>query len=122
MPHMVDSHAVSSAIERACGNLRLPCLLLLLHAETIIFDSEGKMYTMEKGGIYQADPDGSNRSLYVYTGGRPLGAKFDSHGNLYFADLAKVKRLDSRSNHPSLFRAYVLLPYIRVGCIYDMMR
>ena len=74
-------------------------------AESIIFDSDGKMYTMEKGGIYQSDPDGSNRSLYVYTGGRPLGAKFDSHGNLYFADLAKARLRNSCSNHSSLLRA-----------------
>ena len=55
--------------------------------EAIAFDDYGLMYTAnEDGRIIVLNSDGSNPQDYAQTGGRPLGLKFDSNGNLIVAD------------------------------------
>ena len=55
--------------------------------EAIAFDDNGLMYTAnEDGRIIVLNSDGSNPLDYAQTGGRPLGLKFDSNGNLIVAD------------------------------------
>ena len=55
--------------------------------EAIAFDGNGLMYTAnEDGRIIVLNRDGSNPQDYAQTGGRPLGLKFDSLGNLIVAD------------------------------------
>lgn len=55
--------------------------------EAIAFDGNGLMYTAnEDGRIIVLNRDGSNPQDYAQTGGRPLGLKFDSQGNLIVAD------------------------------------
>ena len=55
--------------------------------EAIAFDNNGLMYTAnEDGRIIVLNNDGSNPQDYAQTGGRPLGLKFDSNGNLIVAD------------------------------------
>ena len=55
--------------------------------EAIAFDANGFMYTAnEDGRIIVLNRDGSNPQDYAQTGGRPLGLKFDSQGNLIVAD------------------------------------
>mgnify|MGYP002055160584 FL=1 len=55
--------------------------------EAIAFDGNGLMYTAnEDGRIIVLNRDGSNPQDYAQTGGRPLGLKFDSNGNLIVAD------------------------------------
>ena len=55
--------------------------------EAIAFNDEGKMYTAnEDGRIIVLSRDGTNPYDFAQTGGRPLGLKFDSQGNLIVAD------------------------------------
>ena len=55
--------------------------------EAIAFDDNGLMYTAnEDGRIIILNSDGSNPQNFAQTGGRPLGLKFDSNGNLIVAD------------------------------------
>ena len=55
--------------------------------EAIAFNDEGKMYTAnEDGRIIVLSRDGTNPYDFAQTGGRPLGLKFDSQGNLIGAD------------------------------------
>lgn len=55
--------------------------------EPIAFDGNGLMYTAnEDGRIIVLNRNGSNPQDYAQTGGRPLGLKFDSLGNLIVAD------------------------------------
>tara|TARA_B110001452_G_scaffold51914_1_gene39557 strand:+ start:23 stop:421 length:399 start_codon:yes stop_codon:yes gene_type:complete len=63
----------------AVGNVNKP--------EAIAFDGNGLMYTAnEDGRIIVLNRNGSNPQDYAQTGGRPLGLKFDSLGNLIVAD------------------------------------
>ena len=63
----------------AAGNVNKP--------EAIAFDGNGLMYTAnEDGRIIVLNRNGSNPQDYAQTGGRPLGLKFDSQGNLIVAD------------------------------------
>ena len=63
----------------AVGNVNKP--------EAIAFDGNGLMYTAnEDGRIIVLNRNGSNPQDYAQTGGRPLGLKFDSQGNLIVAD------------------------------------
>ena len=55
--------------------------------EAIAFNDEGKMYTAnEDGRIIVLSRDGTDTYDFAQTGGRPLGLKFDSQGNLIVAD------------------------------------
>ena len=55
--------------------------------EAIVFDDEGKMYTAnEDGRIIVLSQDGTDPYDFAQTEGRPLGLKFDLHGNLIVAD------------------------------------
>ena len=67
----------------AVGNVNGP--------EAIAFDDNGLMYTAnEDGRIIVLNSDGSNPQDFTQTGGRPLGLKFDSNGNLIVADAFRV--------------------------------
>ena len=55
--------------------------------EAIAFSEEGLMYTAnEDGRIIVLSRDGSNPYDFANTGGRPLGLKFNSQGDLIVAD------------------------------------
>lgn len=55
--------------------------------ETIALDAEGRIYaTTHEGRIVRLRADGSNPENWVTTGGRPLGIRFDTAGNLLVAD------------------------------------
>src|SRR5262245_34900444 len=55
--------------------------------ETIALDAEGRIYvTTHEGRIVRLRADGSNPENWVTTGGRPLGIRFDTAGNLPVAD------------------------------------
>jgi len=58
--------------------------------EDIAVDSQGRIYTGVEGGrILRLEPDGGKPEMFSDTGGRPLGLKFDSTGNLIVADAIK---------------------------------
>jgi sugar lactone lactonase YvrE len=58
--------------------------------EAVVIDNGGHLYTgMEDGRIIRFENDGSNPQLFVDTGGRPLGMKFDTSGSLIVADSYK---------------------------------
>src|SRR5262245_17920083 len=55
--------------------------------ETIALDAEGRIYvTTHEGRIVRLRADGSHPENWVTTGGRPLGIRFDTAGNLLVAD------------------------------------
>jgi sugar lactone lactonase YvrE len=55
--------------------------------ETIALDVEGRIYAAtHEGRIVRLRADGSSPEDWVTTGGRPLGIRFDSAGNLLVAD------------------------------------
>lgn len=55
--------------------------------ETIALDVEGRIYAAtHEGRIVRLRADGSNPENWVTTGGRPLGIRFDTVGNLLVAD------------------------------------
>jgi sugar lactone lactonase YvrE len=55
--------------------------------ETIALDAQGRIYAAtHEGRIVRLLADGSNPDNWVTTGGRPLGIRFDSGGNLLVAD------------------------------------
>jgi sugar lactone lactonase YvrE len=55
--------------------------------EHIVLAADGKLYTAVAGGdILRMAPDGSDREVFVNTGGRVLGFDFDAAGNLIAAD------------------------------------
>ncbi|MCU0645087.1 MAG: hypothetical protein MUC94_12595, partial [bacterium] len=58
--------------------------------EAITIDIEGHIYSgMADGRIIRFNSDGSNPEVFAQTGGRPLGLKFDSEGNLLVCDAYK---------------------------------
>lgn len=55
--------------------------------ETIAIGPDGKIYGgSESGNIFRMNPDGSDRSVLAYSGGRVLGLDFDNKGNVIAAD------------------------------------
>ena len=58
--------------------------------EAMAVDREGRLYAAtEEGWIVRLDPDGTNPTPWVDTGGRPLGMAFDSGGTMYVADAVR---------------------------------
>ena len=58
--------------------------------EAIAIDNEGFIYSgMEDGQIIRFSPDGLIHEVIARTGGRPVGLKFDSEGNLLVCDAYK---------------------------------
>jgi len=61
-----------------------------LGPEDITQDDQGYFYTgMQDGRIIRFDSDGTQRSEFTNTGGRPLGMQFDAQGQLIVADAFK---------------------------------
>lgn len=55
--------------------------------EDVAVASDGRIYAgFEDGRVMQLDADGTKAHVFANTGGRPLGLKFDSAGNLIVAD------------------------------------
>jgi Strictosidine synthase-like, N-terminal/Strictosidine synthase len=55
--------------------------------ETIALDAEGRIYAAtHEGRIVRLQADGSNPENWLTIGGRPLGIRFDTAGNLLVAD------------------------------------
>uniref|UniRef100_Q01Y82 Gluconolactonase n=1 Tax=Solibacter usitatus (strain Ellin6076) TaxID=234267 RepID=Q01Y82_SOLUE len=55
--------------------------------ESVAIDRDGRLYTgLQDGRVMRMLPDGSGRETFVQTGGRPLGMKFDTAGNLVVGD------------------------------------
>jgi len=55
--------------------------------EDVAFDDKGNLYTgFEDGDIVRVPMVGGEPEVFVNTGGRPLGMKFDDRGNLIVAD------------------------------------
>src|SRR6185436_1804679 len=55
--------------------------------ETVAVDRDGNLYAgLTNGRIVRFGPDGSNPTVFVDTGGRPLGMTFASDGALLVAD------------------------------------
>lgn len=55
--------------------------------ESVAIDRGGRLYTgLQDGRVVRMLPDGNGRETFVQTGGRPLGMKFDTAGNLIVAD------------------------------------
>ena len=55
--------------------------------ESVVVDREGRLYTgLQDGRLVRMLADGSGVEMFVQTGGRPLGMKFDAGGNLIVAD------------------------------------
>jgi len=58
--------------------------------EDVAIDSQGRIYTgVLDGHIYRMQADGTRPEVFSQTYGRPLGMKFDQHGNLIVADAVK---------------------------------
>jgi sugar lactone lactonase YvrE len=58
--------------------------------EHIAIGPDGKLYAgMRSGNILRMHSDGSQREIFINTGGRPLGMDFDSAGNLIVADTTR---------------------------------
>lgn len=58
--------------------------------EAIVADGDGVLYAATEGGwIVRLTADGSSPTRWVNTGGRPLGAAFDSTGTLWVADAVR---------------------------------
>ncbi|MGH9970722.1 MAG: SMP-30/gluconolactonase/LRE family protein [Pyrinomonadaceae bacterium] len=58
--------------------------------EDVALDAEGRIYAgLDDGHIMRLEPDARRAKLFADTHGRPLGLKFDSHGNLIVADAIK---------------------------------
>ena len=90
----------------AVGNVNGP--------EAIAFDDNGLMYTAnEDGRIIVLNSDGSNPQDFAQTGGRPLGLKFDSNGNLIVADAFQgLLSIDTASQISVLTTGYGGLPFL----------
>ena len=90
----------------AVGNVNGP--------EAIAFDDNGLMYTAnEDGRIIILNSDGSNPQDFAQTGGRPLGLKFDSNGNLIVADAFQgLLSIDSAGQISVLTTEYGGLPFL----------
>ncbi|MDQ3667804.1 MAG: SMP-30/gluconolactonase/LRE family protein [Acidobacteriota bacterium] len=58
--------------------------------EDVAIDSENRIYAgLDDGRIMRLQADGTRPEVFANTQGRPLGMKFDSHGNLIIADANK---------------------------------
>lgn len=58
--------------------------------EGVAIDSENRIYAgLDDGRIMRLQADGTRPEMFANTQGRPLGMKFDSHGNLILADANK---------------------------------
>jgi len=58
--------------------------------EDVAIDSESRIYAgLDDGRIMRLQADGTRPEVFANTQGRPLGMKFDSHGNLVLADANK---------------------------------
>lgn len=68
--------------------------------EAVAFDSFGNIYAgYEDGRILRFKPDGTEHEEFCNTGGRPLGLKFNTVGNLVVADaLEGLLSVDSKGN------------------------
>ena len=89
----------------AVGNVNGP--------EAIAFDANGLMYTAnEDGRIIVLNSDGSNPQDFTQTGGRPLGLKFDSNGNLIVADAFQGLLIDTAGQISVLTTGYGGLPFL----------
>ena len=90
----------------AVGNVNGP--------EAIAFDDNGLMYTAnEDGRIIVLNSDGSNSQDFTQTGGRPLGLKFDSNGNLIVADAFQgLLSIDTAGQISVLTTGYGGLPFL----------
>ena len=90
----------------AVGNVNGP--------EAIAFDDNGLMYTAnEDGRIIVLNSDGSNPHDFAQTGGRPLGLKFDSNGNLIVADAFQgLLSIDTAGQISMLTSGYGGLPFM----------
>ena len=90
----------------AVGNVNGP--------EAIAFDDNGLMYTAnEDGRIIVLNSDGSNPQDFTQTGGRPLGLKFDSNGNLIVADAFQgLLSIDTSGQISVLSTGYGGLPFL----------
>ena len=90
----------------AVGNVNGP--------EAIAFDDNGLMYTAnEDGRIIVLNSDGSNPQDFAQTGGRPLGLKFDSNGNLIVADAFQgLLSIDTAGQISVLTTGYGGLPFL----------
>jgi len=90
----------------AVGNVNGP--------EAIAFDDNGLMYTAnEDGRIIVLNSDGSNPQDFTQTGGRPLGLKFDSNGNLIVADAFQgLLSIDTAGQISVLTTGYGGLPFM----------
>ena len=82
--------------------------------EAIAFDDNGLMYTAnEDGRIIVLNSDGSNPQDFAQTGGRPLGLKFDSNGNLIVADAFQgLLSIDTAGQISVLTTGYGGLPFL----------
>jgi hypothetical protein len=61
-----------------------------LGPEDVAVDGQGRIFTgVLDGHIYRLHPDGTHPEVFSQTYGRPLGMKFDQHGNLIVADALK---------------------------------
>ena len=82
--------------------------------ESIAFDDEGLMYTTNADGrLIVLNRDGSNPVDYAQTGGRPLGLKFDSQGNLIVADAYKgLLSIDTTGEITVLTTEYDGVPFL----------
>ena len=82
--------------------------------EAIAFDANGLMYTAnEDGRIIILNRDGSNPQDYAQTGGRPLGLKFDSQGNLIVADAFQgLLSIDTAGQISVLSTGYGGMPFM----------
>jgi DNA-binding beta-propeller fold protein YncE len=55
--------------------------------ESVAIGPDGRLYTRSQDGhVVRMLADGSGVEMFVQTGGRPLGMKFDAGGNLIVAD------------------------------------
>lgn len=81
----LEGHVAANEILKTASQ-RLPEEDLPGHAETVVFGADGRLYALLEGDVWSAAADGSDLQLYAHTGGRPLGGKFDAHGNLVYAD------------------------------------
>ena len=82
--------------------------------EAIAFDDNGLMYTAnEDGRIIVLNSYGSNPQDFAQTGGRPLGLKFDSNGNLIVADAFQgLLSIDTAGQISVLTTGYGGLPFL----------
>jgi sugar lactone lactonase YvrE len=71
--------------------------------EGLAIDSDNRIYAgLDDGRIIRLQGDGTRPEVFANTGGRPLGMKFDSNGNLIVADANKGLLSISRDGSTSV--------------------